>query len=254
MPGKLPKGGVRRSTVRKAKGKVRQYLVDKKQNKRLSVLEKKAKAEQGWLDPYYTETTVNRTPQEISRGRHESSTLSQFFSMASDTDTADNDHTRIGRSIKALRVKGNITIYGRGSANGTPIDSGEKSGKNNLRLLGVIYKTTEDYNLGLAQVLQNSTAIDSHPARVVDSFYKKQSLANFKIWMDKKVTVPFTTACTRVKINYKVPESCSKMVYDSNSVGSPQTNVMVLYAMSGIRDNTENQCTIQATYRLTYEK
>ena len=248
MPRRKPSKASRKPRAKATKA------IDKKQNKRLAVLESKVKAEQGWLDPYYTETTVNRTPQEISRGRHESSTLSQFFSMPADTDAADNDHTRIGRSIKANRIKGTVTIYGRGSASGYPIDNGDKSGKNSLRLLGVCYKTTEDYNLGLGQVLQNSTAIDSHPARVVDSFYKKQSLANFRIWMDKVVAVPFTTQVSKIKINYKVPDALSKMVYSSNSVGSPETNVFVLYAMSGIRDNGENQCTIQATYRLTYDK
>ena len=245
--------GPQRKYVKKRKVRAKK-AVDKKQNKRIRALESKVRAEQGWLDPYYTETTVNRVPQEIQRGRHDSSVASQFFSMASDTDLADNDHTRIGRSIKAQRVKGTVTFYGRGSAAGFPPDDGDKSGKNSIRLLGVIYKTAEDYALGLGQVLSSSVAIDSHPARVIDSFYKKQSQSNWKIWMDKKLFVPYTTAGTKVKINYKIPKDCQKMVYESNSVGSPLTNIMVLYCMSGIRDNTTNQTTAQATYRLTYEK
>jgi len=254
LKGKMPvHKHLRKRFKRKKKPKAR-TRVDKKQNRRIRVLEAKTRAEQGWIDSYYTETTVNRTPQEIQRGRQESSVLSAFFSMPSDTDLADNDHTRIGRSIKAQRVKGTVTLYGRGSAIGMPPDTGSKSGKNSIRLLGVIYKTHEDYAAGLAQVLQNNTAIDTFCARVVDSFYKKQSETNWKIWMDKTLTVPYTTGVSKVKINYKIPSGCQKMVYESNSVGSPLTNIMVLYAMSGIRDNTTNQCTIQATYRLTYEK
>ena len=44
------------------------------------------------------------------------------------------------------------------------------------------------------------------------------------------------------------------MVYAQDLIGSPETNIIVLYAMTGVRDNAENQLTLQATYRMTFEK
>lgn len=243
----------RKYATRKKRARPR-TRVDKKQNKRIRALEKKVASTQGWIDSVYTEATVNRTPQQIARGRQDSSALSSFFSLPQQAQLLDNDHTRIGRSIKALRVKGHLTISGRGSSAGYPPDSGSKSGKNDIRLLGVIYKTSDDYAVGLDQVLQNPLAIDTHPARAVDSFFQKQSLTEWKIWMDKRLTVPYTQQVSRVKFNVKVPEGWNQMVYDTNNLSDPETNIMVLYAMSAIRDNTANQCTIQAVYRCTFEK
>lgn len=249
----VAKATKKRGKGRKSKSKSKK-AVDKKQNKRIKELEKKVRGEQGWVDSYRIETTANRTPQMIAAGRQGLSTATPFFSLAADTDTGQNDHTRIGLSIHAQRVKGRLTLITRGSAAGTPIDTGSRTGKNNVRLLGVIYATAQDYSTGLAQVLQNASTMDSHPARLIESYYKKQSLTKWKIWMDEVVSVPFTTTIKRVNFDYKVPAEYQKMVYDSNSLGDPQTNIMVLYAMTGIRDNGENQVTIQGTYRCTFEK
>lgn len=228
--------------------------VDKKQDKRLKVLEEKMKEELGWIDSFYTETTVNRTPQQIARGRQTSSVASPFFSCGQLGTGTDHDHERQGLGIKALRVKGRITLCGRGSASGFPPDTGSKTGKNIVRLLGVIYATQADYNLGIGYVLQDPTGIDSHPCRAVDSFYRKNSVTKWKIFLDKRVTVGYNNQVSRVNFNYKIPEKYSKMTYDTASPADPETNVMVIYALSGIRDNTTNQTTIQATYRCTFVK
>jgi len=72
--------------------------------------------------------------------------------------------------------------------------------------------------------------------------------------MDKVVSVPYTTQTTKVKFDYKIPAKYQKMVYTSNSLQNPGTNTIVLYAMTGVRDDALNQLTVQATYRCTFEK
>ncbi len=229
--------------------------VDKIQNKRIAVLERKNAAEQGWIDSSYREATMSRVPQLVSRGVQNSATADpEFFVMAQGTDGSDKDHKRIGLSISAKTIRAHITISGRGDAAGYPPVTGSRSGQNQVRLLGVIYKTIADFNLGLAEVLENPVDLNTHPSRIIDSFFKKQSTANWKIWCDKKFSVPFTTQHKSVVLNYKVPKSCQKMVYAQDLVGAPETNIIVLYAMTGVRDNAENQLTLQATYRMTFEK
>jgi hypothetical protein len=145
-------------------------------------------------------------------------------------------------------------MTGRGSTSGFPPDSGAKSGYNQVRLLGVIYKTIADFNAGLAEVLENPTALNTHPSRVIDSFYKKQSTSNWHIWCDKVCNVPLTTQVKKLDLYYKIPARFQKMVYAQDLIGSPETNIIVLYAMTGVRDNAQNQLTLQATYRMTFEK
>ena len=231
-------------------------VIDKVQNKRIKKLEQANRAEQGWIDSYYNETTMNRNPQEVSRGVQNSAAAdTEFFVMAQDTDGSDADHKRIGLSIKAKTIRAHITISGRGSAAGYPPDEGDESGHNQVRLLGVCYKTYADYTEGLAEVLQFSeTSNDSRPAQAINSFFKKQSTSNWRIWYDKIFSVPFTTQTKRLVINYKVPASLSKMVYPLTTVGAPDTNIFVLYAMTGVRKNDHNLLTLQATYRTTFEK
>lgn len=254
MPGKkalLVRNQRRRMSKAKAK-----KAVDKKQNKRIAKLEKANRAEQGWIDSYYTETTMNRTPQEVSRGVQDAEEDdAEFFTLAQSADADDKDHTRIGKSIKARSIKGHIVISGRGSVAGYPPDEGDESGSNQVRLLGVCYKTIADYILGLAQVLQYSeTTNDTKPAQAIETFFKKQSTANWRIWLDKKFSVPYTTQTKRINIDYKIPDSLSKMVYTTDTLISPNTNIFVLYAMTGVRKNDHNRLTLQAYYRCTYDK
>lgn len=247
---KLRRGGYKRlpKFVKKA--------VDRKQNKRIAALERANRAEQGWLDSVYTETTMNRNPQEVSRGVQNSAAAdTEFFTMAQDTDGSDADHKRIGLSVNAKRIRAHVVISGRGSAAGFPPDEGDESGSNQVRLLGVCYKTVQDYNDGLAEVLQNSdTSNDTKPAQAINSFFKKQSTSNWKIWYDKKFAVPYTTQMKRIVINHKIPKSCSKMVYPLTTVSAPDTNIHVLYAMTGVRKNDHNRLTLQAWYRCTFDK
>jgi hypothetical protein len=254
---KLGKGGLSARTLKLLPKVIAN--IDKKQNKRIAALEKANRAAQGWIDSRYNETTMNRNPQEISRGVQDSAAGdTEFFVMAQDTDSVspgDDDHKRIGLSIKARRIRAHITISGRGSTAGYPPDSGAKSGSNQVRLLGVCYKTVQDYNDGLAEVLQYSdTSNDARPAQAINSFFKKQSTSNWRIWCDKVFSVPYTTQTKRLVINYKVPDALSKMVYPSTAVNPPDTNIFVLYAMTGVRDNGDNTMTLQATYRCTYDK
>lgn len=229
--------------------------IDKSQNKRLTALERAARAEQGWLDSEYRETTMSRVPQLISRGvQGTAAPDAEFFTMAQGTDGSDKDHKRIGKSVKARSVKAHITISARGSTGGFPPDTGDKSGYNQVRLLGVIYKTFADFAAGLDEVLQNTTDSAAHPCRLIDTYYKKQSATNWKIWVDSKFCVPLTTQCKHITLNYKVPDSCSQMVYALDTVVAPDTNIMVLYAMTGVRDNAQNQMTVQATYRCVFDK
>jgi hypothetical protein len=246
---------VPRKSYKKSRKPKAKKAIDKSQNKRLSALEKANRAEQGWIDSEYREATMNRVPQIISRGVQDSGAPDpEFFTLAQGTDGSDKDHKRIGLSIKARSVKAHITISSRGSAAGYPPTAGPTSGFNQVRLLGVIYKTFADFNLGLDEVLQYSTDQGSHPCRLIDTYYKKQSVSNWKIWCDKKFAVPLTTQHKSVVLNYKVPDSCSKMVYAIDTISPPDTNIMVLYAMTGIRDNGQNVMTIQATYRCTFDK
>lgn len=230
--------------------------VDKKQNKRITALERANRAEQGWIDSYYNETTMNRTPQEVSRGVQDSAAAdTEFFVMAQGTDGSDKDHKRIGKSIRAKSIRAHVTISGRGSAAGYPPDEGDESGSNQVRLLGVVYKTLDDYTEGLSEVLQYSeTSNDSRPAQAINSFFKKQSKTNWKIWYDKKFAVPYTTQMSRLVINHKIKPQNSQMVYALDTVGAPDTNIFVLYAMTGVRKNDHNRLTLQATYRCTFEK
>lgn len=235
-------------------GKAR-FKVDKLQNKRISALERVNRAEQGWIDSSYREATMSRVPQLVSRGVQNSATADpEFFVMAQGTDGSDKDHKRIGLSINAKSIRAKITITGRGDAAGYPPVTGSRSGQNQVRLLGVIYKTIADFNLGLPEVLENASALNTHPSRVIDSFFKKQSTANWKIWCDKICSVPFTSQTKKIELNYKIPSSYQKMVYAQDLVSAPETNIIVLYAMTGIRDDSQNQLTFQATYRMTYEK
>lgn len=229
--------------------------IDKTQNKRIAALERQARAEQGWIDSFYNEQTMDRVPQLISRGVQGMTALDpEFFTMAQGTDGSDKDHKRIGLSIKARSVKAHITISARGSTAGFPPDTAGKSGYNQVRLLGVVYKTLADFNLGIKEVLQNTVDSTANPSRLIDSYYKKQSASNWKIWCDKKFSVPLTTQCKHITLNYKVPDSCSKMVYPIDTQFPPDTNIMVLYAMTGVRDNASNVMTLQATYRCTFDK
>ncbi|AXH78425.1 MAG: hypothetical protein [Circular genetic element sp.] len=229
--------------------------IDKKQDKRISALERANKAEQGWIDSSYREATMSRTPQLVSRGVQNSATADpEFFVMAQGTDGSDKDHKRIGLSITAKTIRAHITLSGRGDSAGYPPVTGSRSGQNQVRLLGVIYKTLADFNTGLTEVLENPTALNTHPARVIDSFYKKQSSTNWHIWCDKICNVPFTTQYKKIELNYKIPPRFQKMVYAQDLVGAPETNIIVLYAMTGVRDDAQNQLTLQATYRMTYAK
>ena len=236
-------------------GKVK-LKVDKLQNLRLKALEVANRHEQGWIDSTLRETTITRAPLLVSRGVQNSAAGDpEFFVMAQGTDGSDKDHKRIGLSISAKTLRAKITMTGRGSSAGYPPDTGSESGRNQVRLLGVIYKTIADFNLGLAEVLENPTDLNTHPCRVIDSFYKKQSSSNWKIWYNKVCTIPYTTQTKQLDINYKIPKQYQKMVYALPAVGAPETNIIVLYAMTGIRDSgAGNQATIQATYRMTYEK
>lgn len=229
--------------------------IDKSQNKRLAALERQVRAEQGWIDSEYRETTINRVPQLISRGVQGTvAPDAEFFTMAQGTDGSAKDHKRIGQSIKARSVNAHITISSRGSTAGYPPTSGATSGFNQVRLLGVVYKTFADFAAGLDEVLTNTTDTASHPSRLLDTYYQKQSTSNWKIWVDKKFCVPLSTQCKHITLNYKVPDTCSKMVYAIDTVTAPDTNIMVLYAMSGVRDNAQNAMTIQATYRCIFDK
>ena len=229
--------------------------IDKKQNARIAALERVNRGELGWIDSSYREATMSRTPQLVSRGVQNSATADpEFFVMAQGTDGSDKDHKRIGLSIQAKTIRARLTLTGRGSTSGYPPDSGAKSGQNQVRLLGVIYKTLADFNAGLAEVLENPTALNTHPARVIDSFYKKQSASNWHIWVDKVCNVPFTTQTKKMDLYYKIPDRYQKMVYAQDLVGAPETNIIVLYAMTGVRDDAQNQLTLQASYRMTYAK
>lgn len=232
--------------------------IDRLQNKRISKIERSLAEKDGWIDSYYTETTMNRTPQEVSRGTQDSAGASgdtEFFIMQQETDGSDMDHRRVGLSIKAKRIKAHIVISGRGSSGGYPPDEGDESGSNQVRLLGVCYATLADYNEGLAEVLQYSeTTNDAKPAQAIETFFKKQSTTKWNVWFDKKFSVPYTTQTSRVNINYKVPASRSKMVYPNDQSSAPDTNIYVLYAMTGVRKNDHNRLTLQAWYRCTYEK
>lgn len=232
--------------------------VDKKQNRRIKKLERAVAAKQGWIDSYYTEATMNRTPQEISRGTQDSAGLAgdtEFFNMAQETDDSDMDHKRVGLSIKAQKIRAHIVISGRGSNVGYPPDEGDESGSNQVRLLGVCYDTLADYNEGLAEVLQYSdTTNDAKPAQAIETFFKKQSKTKWKVWCDKKFSVPYTTQTKRINIDYKVPASRSKMVYANDQGSAPDTNIYVLYAMTGVRKNDHNRLTLQAYYRCTFDK
>ena len=241
---------------KKKLGSMLKKKVDKKQNARIAALERVNRAEMGWIDSSYRETTMSRTPQLVSRGSQNSVTTDpEFFVMAQGTDGSDKDHKRIGLSITAKSIRAKITLTGRGDAAGYPPSSGAESGRNQVRLLGVIYKTIGDFNQGLAEVLENPTALNTHPARVIDSFYKKQSSSNWHIWCDKVCNVPFTTQVKKFDLYYKIPPRYQKMVYAQDLVGAPETNIIVLYAMTGIRDVAAgNQQTLQATYRMTYAK
>jgi hypothetical protein len=104
-------------------------------------------------------------------------------------------------------------------------------------------------------VLQySSTSNDARPAQAINSFFKKQSKSNWKIWYDKKFAVPYTNQYKRIVINHKIKPDCKKMVYPLDTVSAPDTNIHVLYAMTGVRDNGDNTMTLQATYRCTYDK
>lgn len=237
------------------KAPVAKKKIDKSQNKRILALERQARAEQGWIDSHYRETTMDRVPQLISRGIQDAAGPDpEFFNMAQGTDGSDKDHKRIGLSIKARSVKAHITISSRGSTSGYPPDTGNRSGFNQVRLLGVVYKTFADFAAGIQEVLQNSVDSTANPSRLIDSYYKKQSATNWKIWCDKKFCVPLTTQCKHITLNYKIPDSCSKMVYALDTIVPPDTNIMVLYAMTGVRDNASNNMTLQATYRCVFDK
>ncbi len=237
-----------KSKTSKAKAK---KAVDKKQNKRLKAIEKALKESDGWIDSFMVEQTVNRTAQMIARGQQASSASSSFFSIAAGVDS---DHGRAGNSIRAKRIKGHLTLAGRGDAAGYPPANGNLTTKNELRLLGVVYATKADYDLGLGYVLENSVAIDAQPCRHLDSFYKKNSIAKWNKWLDKRITVPYSTGVTRVNINYKVPARFAKMTYDTASLADPETNIFVLYLLGGIRDNTVNNTTCQGVFRCVFEK
>ncbi|AXH79519.1 MAG: hypothetical protein [Circular genetic element sp.] len=246
--------GKRRRVVRKPKAKATKK-VDKQQNKRIAALERASRAEQGWIDSEYREATMNRIPQLVSRGVQDSASPDpEFFVMAQGTDGSDKDHKRIGLSINAKKIHARIRLTGRGNAAGYPPDSGVRSGKNQVRLLGVCYETLADFTIGLTEVLQNSVDSVSNPSRLLDTYYKKQSTTKWHIWYDNVCTVPFTTQTKVVNINYNIPKKYQKMVYALDTVTAPDTNIFVLYAMTGIRDNAQNQTTLQATYRMTYDK
>lgn len=259
----MPAGKLIMSTASKASNKKKRKkaprkkkAIDKQQNKRIAALERANRGELGWIDSTYVETTMNRTPQEVSRGVQDSAAGdTEFFTMAQGTDGSDKDHKRIGKSIRAQSIRAHITISGRGSAAGYPPDEGDESGSNQVRLLGVCYKTVQDYNDGLAEVLQYSdTSNDTKPAQAINSFFKKQSTSNWRIWLDQKFAVPYTTQVKNLDVNYKIPPSLQEMVYSVDTVIAPDTNIFVLYAMTGVRKNDHNRLTLQATYRCTFEK
>lgn len=259
----MPAGSMTLVTKGKAKkvytGKkyrvARKKKVDKQQNKRIAALERAAKAEQGWIDSEYRETLMNRVPQLVSRGvQGSASPDAEFFSLAQGTDGSDKDHKRIGLSINAKKIHARVRITGRGSVNGYPPDSGAKLGMNQVRLLGVCYETLADFIAGLDEVLQNTTDTSSHPSRLLDTFYKKQSSSKWHIWADMKCNVPYTTQCKVIDINYNIPPKYQKMVYPVDTATPPDTNIFVLYAMTGVKDNAQNQLTLQATYRCVFDK
>lgn len=237
------------------RGKRRPYKKDSRQDKRIRALERAQKAEQGWIDSTYREATMSGTPQLVSRGVQGTvANDPEFFVMAQGTDGSDKDHKRIGLSINATSVHARITISGRGSTDGYPPTVGGKSGKNQVRLLGVIYKTLADFNAGLAEVLENPTRLNTHPSRVIDSFFKKQSSTQWHIWCDKKFVVPYTNQAKKIAINYKIPKKYQKMVFATDLSVPTDTNLMVLYAFTGIRDDAMNDLTLQATYRCYFDK
>lgn len=258
----MPPKGWKSKKAKKSKFKRRarqraKSSVDRFQNKRILALERANKEKAGWIDSVRTEATASRVPQIISSGAAEGqpSNVVFFANEAGNVSlTSDNDHTRGGLSIKALRISGHLTLTGRGSAAGYPPDTGSKTGKNNYRLLGVCYATQDDYALGISDVLQTSVATDSHPSKAIDSFYKKQKQGNNSVWLDEKGSVSYSTQTKMINFSYKLPEIKSKMVYSSNSQGAPITNIHVLYLMTGIRDNSTNQMTSSAVYRCTYVK
>jgi len=253
----MPAGRYRQKAVRrkyKPKAKATKK-VDKAQNKRIAALERANRSEQGWIDSEYRETTMNRVPQLVSRGVQDAASPDpEFFVMAQGTDGSDKDHKRIGLSISAKKIHARIRMSSRGNGAGYPPVTGAFSGKNQVRLLGVVYETLADFTAGLTEVLQNPVDNASHPSRLLDTYYKKQSTSKWHIWYDNVCTVPFTTQTKVVNINYNIPKKYQKMVYALDTVSAPETNIFVLYAMTGIRDNAQNQTTLQATYRMTYEK
>lgn len=252
MPKKI---NLKRLAALRAKGRMRASKKDSQQDKRIRALERVALSGQGWIDSVYRETTMNGDPQLISRGVQNSAAQDpEFFVMSQGTDGSDKDHKRIGLSINATSVHARITISARGATDGYPPTVGGKTGKNQVRLLGVIYKTLADFNTGLAGVLENPTRLNTQPARVIDSFFKKQSSSQWHIWCDKKFSVPFTTQTKKIGINYKIPKKYQKMVYATDLSIPSDTNIMVLYAFTGIRDNAQNDCTLQATYRCYFDK
>ena len=233
----------------------KKLATDKKQNKRIAALERAARAEQGWLDSEYREATMSRVPQIVSRGVQGTAAADpEFFVLAQGTDGSDKDHKRIGLSINAKKIHARIRMSGRGNGAGYPPDAGLRSGKNLVRLLGVCYETLADFTVGLTEVLENSVDNASSPGRLLDSFFKKQSTTKWHIWYDNVCTVPYTTQTKVLNINYKIPPKYQKMVYPLDTVSAPDTNIFVLYAMTGVRDNAQNQTTLQATYRCVYDK
>lgn len=252
----MPAGRYRQKPYKGRKYKAKATKkVDKAQNKRISALERANRSEQGWIDSEYREATMDRIPQIVSRGVQDTSAPNpEFFVMAQGTDGSDKDHKRIGLSINAKKIHAKIRMSGRGNGAGYPPDAGLRTGKNQVRLLGVVYETLADFNIGLPEVLQNSVDSASSPARLLDTYYKKQTTTKWHIWYDNVCTVPYTTQTKVVDIKYNIPTKYQKMVYALDTVSAPETNIFVLYAMTGVRDNTQNQTTLQGTYRVTYDK
>ena len=69
-----------------------------------------------------------------------------------------------------------------------------------------------------------------------------------------KVDIPYSTQTKVINLNYKIPKKYQKMVYSLPESQAPDTNIFVLYAMTGIRDNAQNTTTVSATYRCTFAK
>lgn len=248
------KGGKKTKVSKRKKAKATKR-VDKQQNKRLAALERANKAEMGWIDSEYREATCSRVPQEISRGVQNTVTNdSEFFVMAQGTDLSDKDHKRIGLSINAQQIQARVRFACRGDGAGFPPVNGSKVGKNSIRLLGIVYETLADYNIGLAEVLQNSADLNTHPSRVIDSYFKKQSTTKWHKWCDHKVDIPYSVQTKVFNLNYKIPKKYQKMVYPIAESSPPDTNIFVLYAMTGIRDNAQNTTTVSATYRCLFAK